>query len=70
MPHDQCPGNRRGHTWHALSWHVSLPDATRAIRVCGRCGAVGRVNKQGIIDATGDRVDLGEVRLADRKAAP
>jgi hypothetical protein len=40
-----CPPNRRGHTWRELSKLKGDPS-----RICARCGALGRVNKQGLID--------------------
>ena len=54
MPRDSCPPSRRGHTWNK----PSLSDVLRqggnsdpALRVCKRCGQLGRVNKQGVIYA-------------------
>ncbi len=40
-----CPPNRRGHTWKELSESKGDPR-----RICARCGTLGRVNKQGLID--------------------
>ncbi len=55
MPHDQCPGNRRGHTWREPT-AAALPEIPRrnllALRICQRCGAIGRVNKQGVVVGT------------------
>jgi len=46
-----CPPSRRGHTWRELSpsQTVLAQDLLRE-RICARCGARGRVNKQGLID--------------------
>jgi hypothetical protein len=54
MPHDQCPPSRRGHSWRELT-AADLPRRTvaellvPALRLCKRCGALGRVSKQGVI---------------------
>ena len=55
MPHDQCPPSRRGHSWRELT-RVDLVDLPRgsvaiaaALRLCKRCGTLGRVDSQGII---------------------
>jgi hypothetical protein len=55
MPHDQCPTSRRGHTWREPR-PALLPEVPRrdllAMRVCARCGALGLVNKQGVVVVT------------------
>ena len=54
MPHDQCPPSQRGHSWRELA-QADLPSRTVAellnptLRLCKRCGALGRVSKQGVI---------------------
>lgn len=53
MPHNQCPPSRHGHTWREpgledlaiLGAAIDQP----SLRVCKRCGKLGRVNKQGVI---------------------
>ncbi|HSX22373.1 MAG TPA: hypothetical protein VLE97_06310 [Gaiellaceae bacterium] len=51
MPRDCCPPSRRGHSWREASADdVGLPDDP-ALRVCKRCGKLGRVNKCGVIYA-------------------
>lgn len=45
--HLACPPSRRGHDW-------SDAPSSLELRVCDRCGAIGRVSKQGVIVATGD----------------
>lgn len=69
--HLACPPSRRGHAWRELACRV-LPSAggltirnAAELRVCDRCGQVGRVNGQGVVVPTGDRIDL---HLADRRA--
>ena len=55
MPHDHCPPSRRGHSWRELSCRVPPSDGGPTVkdlvegRVCKRCGALGRVNQQGVI---------------------
>ena len=48
----KCPGNRRGHTWREPE-PALLPQVPRrdlfAMRVCRRCGALGRVSSQGVV---------------------
>ena len=56
MPRNCCPPSRRGHTWDkpALSDVLGQrrhADSDPAIRICKRCGQIGRVNKQGVIYA-------------------
>lgn len=55
MPHDHCFGSRRGHTGREPK-PAMLPEMPRrdlfALRVCARCNAWGRVNKQGVVQAT------------------
>ena len=51
VPRSKCPGNRRGHTWKELPLDAhSTFYGQYDLRRCGRCGARGRVNKQGLID--------------------
>jgi hypothetical protein len=50
--HLACPPSRRGHAWRELR----SPDLA-ALRVCRRCGEIGRINEQGIVVATGDRIN-------------
>lgn len=58
MPHDQCPPSRRGHSWRELT-RADLPRRAAAelldpaLRLCKRCGALGRVSKQGVIHVVG-----------------
>lgn len=40
LGHRRCPPSRRGHTWHELRG---------TLRKCARCGALGLVDKQGIV---------------------
>lgn len=51
----KCPTSRRGHTWREPE-PALLPEVPRrdlfALRVCQRCGALGRVNAQGVVLAT------------------
>jgi hypothetical protein len=55
MPHDQCPGSRRGHTWRERACQV--PPSQGGLskielaegRVCARCGVLGRINSQGVV---------------------
>ncbi len=47
MPHDQCPPSKRGHTWREARTRRANVDAD--LRVCQRCGALGRVNSQGVV---------------------
>lgn len=61
--HLACPPSRRGHAWRGLSCAVppsaggpTIRDLCE-LRVCRRCGEVGRVNSQGVVVPTGDRVD-------------
>jgi hypothetical protein len=52
MGRDHCPPSRRGHTWREarLEDLVVFGVAMHpALRVCKRCGKLGRVNKQGMI---------------------
>jgi hypothetical protein len=55
MPHDQCPPSRRGHAWREPDISdLSILGAAiddLALRVCKRCGKLGRVNKSGVIYA-------------------
>jgi hypothetical protein len=48
VPHDHCPPNLRGHTWKPLPQVKGEPWIPE-LRKCARCGALGRVSKQGII---------------------
>ena len=72
--HRACPTSRRGHTWRELAIPPSAGAATiRDLvesRVCARCGAVGRVSKQGIVVATGDRIDAHDVQFLNHKVEP
>ncbi len=57
-----CPPDRRGHTWrvpepallhdHVLPQHPAARRDLAALRVCRRCGTIGRVSAQGIVIAT------------------
>jgi hypothetical protein len=54
MPHDHCPPNLRGHTWRELplvppSEGGPTIRALAELRKCARCGAIGRLNSQGVI---------------------
>ena len=54
MPHDHCPPDRRGHTWRELPWivaHKGGPTIRELLelRKCVRCGALGRINSQGVV---------------------
>jgi len=59
MPHNQCPPSRRGHAWReltaieskgsAINGAVPSTKTTPDLRLCRRCGAFGRVSKQGIV---------------------
>lgn len=54
MPHDQCPPSRRGHTWRELPLvppSQGGPTIRELVemRTCARCGAIGRVNPQGVV---------------------
>jgi hypothetical protein len=51
MPHSCCPPSRRGHTWREQSADDPRATDDPALRVCKRCGKLGRVNKQGVICA-------------------
>jgi len=56
MPHDQCPPSRRGHTWKALPLSKGIPAGDwLEMRQCARCGANGRVSKQGVIHVVENR---------------
>jgi hypothetical protein len=50
-----CPPSRRGHAWRELSQDAPRPAEVSPIfhpaeaRLCARCGALGRVNKQGVV---------------------
>jgi hypothetical protein len=55
VPRDHCPPSRRGHTWRELTL-ADLPRGSiaalkiaPALRVCERCGALGRISGQGVI---------------------
>ena len=54
MPHDHCPPSRRGHSWREATLE-DLPrtraayEAAPALRICTRCGTIGRVSNQGVI---------------------
>jgi hypothetical protein len=55
MPRDHCPPSKRGHSWRTLTL-ADLPRGSiaalkiaPALRVCKRCGALGRVSDQGVI---------------------
>jgi hypothetical protein len=54
MSHEHCPPSRRGHSWRELT-SADLPRravadlVTPALRLCKRCGALGRVSNQGVI---------------------
>jgi hypothetical protein len=55
MPHNQCPPSRRGHTWRELPLVPPSKGGPTIrelfeLRRCARCNALGRVNKQGLID--------------------
>ena len=47
-----CPPDLRGHTWREPQ-PAQLPDVPRRnlaeLRVCRRCGSIGRVSAQGIV---------------------
>lgn len=66
--HLACPPSRRGHAWRELSCRIPPSAGAPAIRdlfelrVCDRCGEVGHVSDQGVVVATGKRVDLGKVQ--------
>lgn len=72
MPHDQCPGSRRGHTWKDhlpersvfRAWNVRL-ELNPALRICSRCGARGGVDNQGRIIVTEPRGTLTIETAAD-----
>jgi len=54
MPHDQCPPNRRGHSWRELTFtdlsrHALAARTALVFRVCKRCNALGRVSTQGVV---------------------
>ena len=53
MPHNQCPPSRRGHAWRESRLDdlaiLSAAIGDSALRICKRCGKLGRVNKQGMI---------------------
>ena len=61
--HLACPPSRRGHAWREM--HCRLPPSEGGptirdlaeLRICGRCGEVGRVNAQGVVVATGMRIN-------------
>ena len=49
-PRTHCPPSRRGHAWRELTAQ-ELAGATGdryALRICGRCGRPGLVDKQGV----------------------
>lgn len=72
--HFACPPSRRGHTWRELTALFALseiaidpaPRTLAELRMCRRCGEVGRVSSQGIVVATGTRVDLTATRQGSR----
>lgn len=54
MSHHHCPPSRRGHSWKELplvppSGGGPTIRALLELRKCSRCGAIGRVSKQGVI---------------------
>ncbi|HSX22249.1 MAG TPA: hypothetical protein VLE97_05685 [Gaiellaceae bacterium] len=55
MPRDQCPPSRRGHSWRELiladlpRGSIAALKIAPALRLCKRCGALGRVSGQGVI---------------------
>jgi hypothetical protein len=61
MPHNQCPPSRRGHSWSEVpvtdQRTLQLPHESSTVainsapdlRLCKRCGALGRVSSQGVI---------------------
>ena len=55
MPHNQCPPSRRGYTWSEPRLEdlaiLSAAIGDLALRICKRCGKLGRINKQGVICA-------------------
>jgi hypothetical protein len=61
--HLVCPPSRRGHSWRELSCRVPPSEGGPTIRdlvdlrVCDRCGAIGRVSTQGIVVATGTHIN-------------
>lgn len=57
MPHDHCPPSLRGHTWKEVPLDAPSAGRQNDLRRCGRCGARGRVNKQGLIDVLIDAVE-------------
>jgi hypothetical protein len=50
VPHNCCPPSRRGHSWRELDAD-ELRTEDPALRICKRCGKLGRVSKQGVIHA-------------------
>jgi hypothetical protein len=51
MRRSNCPGNRRGHSWKAVT---AVPPALASahpaeVRECARCGCFGKITKQGIV---------------------
>ena len=67
--HFACPPSRRGHAWSELSARTPSSEGGPTIRdlaelrVCNRCGEIGRISSQGVIIATGTRVDLDTQRI-------
>lgn len=59
VSHNWCPPSHRGHTWREPGREPGLEDLAimgaaidrPSLRVCKRCGKLGRVNKQGVICA-------------------
>jgi hypothetical protein len=53
--HLACPTSRRGHSWREPDAAL-IPGRTRrdldALRVCRQCGALGRINSQGVVVPT------------------
>lgn len=52
---NHCPPNRRGHTWREMRLDdlprgsIAVLKIAPSLRVCKRCGALGRVSDQGVI---------------------
>lgn len=55
MPHDQCPPSKRGHSWREMHLadlprgSIAVLKIAPALRLCKKCGALGRVNNQGVV---------------------
>jgi len=51
-PRTHCPPSLRGHSWRnpdSLELLLGAPRDGHALRICKRCGKLGRVNTQGVI---------------------